>query len=80
MAAPSETDWLCLTRLGRLLVDKTSWGVHLKDNAVGSKTVSVTVQVDASWGSTHRVDCRSTTGYRVLVNGFVVSHGSYTQP
>eukprot|EP00971_Amphidinium_carterae_P348034 6490285-Amphidinium_carterae.1 len=80
MSSPSEEDWLHLTRLGRYLVDKSDWGIRLKDVAVGSKSVNITVQVDASWGSAHRIDGRSTSGFRVLINGFQVSHGSYTQP
>eukprot|EP00971_Amphidinium_carterae_P348332 6490436-Amphidinium_carterae.1 len=75
---PQETDWLNLTRMARYLSGRLDYAVHLEDGDPGGKVV-LSVYVDANWGS-HRPDGRSTTGFRVTVNDFVLSHGSFTQP
>eukprot|EP00971_Amphidinium_carterae_P328624 6460598-Amphidinium_carterae.1 len=77
LSGPRKGDWLNLSRVVKWLCHKTGWGVHLHTDF--KSEVELTIEVDAGHGG-QRVDCRSTTGVRILLNSFVLDHASFTQP
>eukprot|EP00971_Amphidinium_carterae_P215832 4284121-Amphidinium_carterae.1 len=77
---PCTADWKALVRVAKYMSDKVDWGVKLMNRGTPSE-VSLCIEVDSDWsgGSCIKSDGKSTTGYRITVNEFVLDHSSCTQ-
>ena len=78
MHRPTVRGWMSLTRLGRYLHDKVNWVIEKKVDQQGIHEHNLVVQCDSDCQGD--VDGRSTSGLRLVVNGYVLGHSAVTQP
>ena len=58
--------------------DKSDYAISHRVDKVGSEFHQIKVQVDAGWDVDE--NGRSTSGHRIVVNGFKLGHSTQTQP
>ena len=78
MQTPDAEAWAGLARVGRFMVEKTDYGVMNSCEGVRPSKHVMVAKVDAATMSDE--NGRATSGFRVLINGYKISHYSGTQP
>ena len=78
MQKPDAEAWAGLARIGRFMIDKVDFGIENKCEELNPCKHTLLGKVDAATMSDE--NGRATTGFRVLINGYKISHYAGTQP